>query len=141
MTIGKKLEQNQYKIDNMVTTRVPCICTVRTANMVHKGVVIGTISEEMNDAGEFSWIYKLYWDKLELFPYIKLPDIDMNLKKDEYVISYIVPTFVKQKTYPYTGQKLYKRLEELGLAWNDSFEIMCRTKGKLGKDDIDIERL
>lgn len=141
MTIGKKLEQNQYKIDNMVTTRVPCICAVRTAIMIHKGVVIGTISEEINDAGEFSWVFKLYWDKFEMFPYIKLPDIDINLKKDEYVISYIVPIFVKQRTYPYTGQKLYKRLEELGLTWSDSFEIMCRTKGKLGKDDIDIERL
>ena len=34
-------------------TRVPCICQVRTANMIFNGYAIGTISEERNDAGEF----------------------------------------------------------------------------------------
>lgn len=27
-------------------TRIPCICQVRTANMIYNGYVIGTISEE-----------------------------------------------------------------------------------------------
>lgn len=36
---------------NERNTRVPCISRVRTANMIYKGVVIGTLSEESNDAG------------------------------------------------------------------------------------------
>ncbi len=40
-------------------TRIPYICQVRTANMVYNGYVIGTISEERNDADEFDWVIKI----------------------------------------------------------------------------------
>lgn len=141
MTVGNILEKNKYKIENIDTTRVPCICTVRRAHLIHKGVIIGTISEEVNDAGEFSWVIKLYWERLEDFPYINIPDVDMSLKKEEYIFSYIIPTFVKQRIYAEEGPDLYKKLYQLGLKSKDAFEIMCRTNGELGNDDIFIQRL
>ena len=46
-------------------TRIPCICEVRTANMIYNGYVIGTISEERNDVDEFDWVIKMDWEKWE----------------------------------------------------------------------------
>ena len=42
-------------------TRIPYICQVRTANMIYNGYIIGTISEERNDADEFDWVIKMDW--------------------------------------------------------------------------------
>ena len=141
MTVGEILEKSEYKIENIDTTRVPCICAVRRASMIHKGVNIGIISEEANDAGEFSWVIKLDWERLEDFPYINIPDVDMSIKKKEYIISNIIPTFVKQRIYADEGPDLYEKLYQLGLKSKDAFEIMCRTNGELGHDDIFIQRL
>lgn len=63
------------------------------------------------------------------------------LKKEEYIISNTIPTFVKQRIYAEEGPDLYEKLYQLGLKSKDAFEIMCRTNGELGNDDIFIQRL
>lgn len=60
-------------------TRIPCICQVRTANMIYNGYVIGTISEERNDADEFDW------EEWEKAGYPQMVGIDTNLRLDEYI--------------------------------------------------------
>lgn len=52
----KKFVQNEYN------TRISNICYVRSANMLYKGCVIGVVSEEKNDAGEFDWVIKMNWE-------------------------------------------------------------------------------
>lgn len=120
-------------------TRIPCICQIRTANMVYNGYVIGTISEEKNDAGEFDWVIKPDWDNWQRSGAPQIAGIDMDLRLDEYIRTYI-PAFVEERTLPDTRDGLYEELEELGLMWNDRFEYMCRTHGLCGPSNITVER-
>ena len=121
-------------------SRVPCICTVRTAKMLYEGKVIGTISEEKNDAGEFDWVIRPNWSVLDTIKGVAISGIDMDLRLEEYIRSYI-PAFVDERTLPDTRDGLYEELEKLGLTWNDRFEYMCRTHGLCGINRVTVERL
>ena len=120
-------------------TRIPCICTVRTANMMYNGYVIGTISEEKNDAGEFDWVIKMDWENWEKSGMPQVAGINMDLRLDEYIRTYI-PAFVEERTLPDNRDGLWEELDELGLRWNDRFEYMCRTHGLCGPSRITVER-
>ena len=121
-------------------TRVPCICQIRTANMIYNRYRIGTISEEMNDAEETDWVIKIDWNNWEKSGYPQVAGIDMDLRLDEYIRAY-VPAFVEERTLPDTRDGLYEELEALGLTWNDRFEYMCRTHGLCGPSDITVEHM
>lgn len=127
-------------VKNKYNTRVPCISRVRTANMIYKGLIIGTISEESNDAGEFDWVIRMNWENWEKTGGIQVAGIDMDLRLDEYIRSY-VPAFVEERTLPDTRDRLYEQLLEVGLTCNDRFEYMCRTHGLCGCNNITVERL
>lgn len=120
-------------------TRIPCICRVRTANMMYNDLVIGTISEEANDAGETDWVIQVNWENWEKSGYPQVAGIDMDLRLEEYIRTYI-PAFVEERTLPDNRDGLYEELEDLGLTWNDRFEYMCRTHGLCGPSDITVER-
>ena len=119
--------------------RVPCICEVRTANICYEGNVIGTLSEETNDAGEFDWVIKVNWDAWEKAGRPPISGIDETLRKDEYIRRFI-PSIVEQRTLPDNRDNLYEELERVGLTWNDRFEYMCRTHGLCGPSRLTIER-
>ena len=119
-------------------TRVPCICRIRSAKMIYKGRVIGIISEESNDAGEFDWVIKMDWKEWEKDP-IQVAGIDMDLRLDEYIRTYI-PAFVEERTMPDTRENLKEELDEVGLLYNDRYEYMCRTHGLCGCNNITVER-
>jgi hypothetical protein len=118
---------------------IPCISEVRTANMLYNGYVIGTISEERNDAGEFAWVIRMDWDTWLKAGHPQVSGIDMDLRLPEYVRRYI-PAFVTERTMPDTRDNLQEELEEVGLEWNDRFEYMCRTHGLCGPSRITVER-
>lgn len=120
-------------------TRIPCICQVRTANMIYNGYVIGTISEERNDADEFDWVIKMDWEEWEKSGSPQVAGIDTNLRLDEYIRTYI-PSFVEERTLPDTRDGLWEELDRLGLDWNDRFEFMCRTHGICRPSKIIVER-
>ena len=120
-------------------TRIPCICQVRTANMIYNGYVIGTISEERNDADEFDWVIKMDWEEWEKSGSPQVTGIDMDLRLDEYITTDI-PAFVEERTLPDTRDGLWEELDRLGLNWNDRFELMCRTHGICGSSKITVER-
>lgn len=134
MKIGRhKVIKNKYN------TRVKCISRIRTAYMLYRGNVIGTISEESNDAGEFDWVIKVDWEAWEKAGKVQISGIDMDLRLDEYVRSYI-PAFVEGRTLPDTRDRLYEELLKVGLTYNDRFEYMCRTHGLCGCSNITVER-
>lgn len=133
------MNEKPKTIKHARNTRVPCICEVRTANMIYNGYVIGTISEEKNDAGEFDWVIKMDWKNWEKSGGVQVAGINMDLRLDEYVRAYI-PAFVEERTLPDNRDGLYEELEELGLSWNDRFEFMCRTHGLCGPSPITVER-
>ena len=134
--IGKK------KIDVVKTcwnTRIQCIGRVRTANMLYKGVVIGTISEESNDAGETDWVIKVDWSNWEMVGRPHISGILEDLRLDEYVRTYL-PAFVNERTLPDNRDGLHEELLKLGMNCNDRFEFMCRTHGICGPSRITVER-
>ena len=130
---GKKL------IKTSRNTRIPCVCSVRTANMIYNGYIIGTISEEKNDAGEFDWVIKINWENWEKSGHPFISGIDVDLRLDEYIRTY-EPAFVTQRTIPDGRADLPYWLEKLGLTWNDKFEFMVRNHGRCGNNDITVER-
>ena len=116
-------------------TRIPCICQVRTANMIYNGYVIG----ERNDADEFDWVIKMDWEEWEKSGSPQVAGINMDLRLEEYIRTYI-PAFVEERTLPDTRDGLWEELDRLGLNWNDRFEFMCRTHGICGPSKITVER-
>ncbi len=118
---------------------IDCICSIRTAYMMYKGYVIGSITEERNDAGEFDWVIKIDWDNWAKSGYPQVAGIDMDLRLDEYV-RYYIPAFVEERTLPDNRDGLYEELEAVGLDWNDRFEFMCRKGGLCGPSDITVVR-
>lgn len=129
----------KYKPRKELYERVPCICQIRTANICFKGAVIGTLSEEKNDAGEFDWVIKINWPAWEKAGRPQISGIDDINKQDEYIRRYI-PAIVTQRTLPDERDGLYEELERVGLKHNDRFEYMCRTHGVCGPSRLTIER-
>lgn len=119
--------------------RVPCICTIRTANMVYNGYVIGTISEESNDACEFDWVIKVNWENWEKAGKPKIAGINEDLRLDEYVRAY-VPMFVEERTMSDSRDNIRKELKKYNLRYNDRFEYMCLTHGRCATSMITVER-
>lgn len=128
----KKFVRNKYN------TRIHCIGRIRTANMIYKGVIIGTISEESNDAGEKDWVIRVNWSNWEKVGPIQIAGIDMDLRLDEYVRT-MLPAFIEERTLPDTRDGLWEELDRLGMDSNDRFEYMCRTGGLCGCNDITVE--
>lgn len=121
-------------------SRVPCICSVRTAKLIYQGYVIGTISEESNDAEEFDWVIRPDWKVIkENNIKVQISGIDMSLELEEYIRSY-VPAFVEERTLPEGRERLHEELQAVGLYYNDRFEFMCRTH-KCGCNKIIVDRL
>ena len=130
---------NKKVIKHFYNTRVPCANIIRTANMVFENTIIGTISEERNDAGEFDWVIRPNWENLKKVSPIQIAGIDMDLHLDEYIRRY-APAFVEERTLPDNREGVRDELQKLGLDWNDRFEYMCRTHGLCGPSPITVER-
>ena len=128
-------------VKSQFNTRIPCICTVRSAYIKYKDCIVGTISEEKNDAGEFDWVIKVFWDAWEACGAPPIAGIDMDLRLDEYIRNGVIPAFVDQRTLPDDRRNIRKVLKKLGLRYNDRFEYMCRTHGICGPSRYTVERI
>lgn len=65
--------------------------------------------------------------------------IDELMHKDCYIRRYN-PSFVTQRTIPDGREDLEPLLQEIGLNDNDLFEVLCRTHGACGNDDLYVSR-
>lgn len=119
--------------------RVPCICTRRSAWIVYKGVRIGKLTEEGNDACETDWVIEVFWDIWDKMGQPDIPGVDTELRLKEYIRQY-VPIIVEQRTFSDEYEDLQNELRRFGLTWNDRFEVMCRNHGRCGNNDLLIER-
>lgn len=126
-------------VRSYLNEHVKCITRVRTANMIVDGQIIGTLSEESNDAEEVSWVIRPNYNADPKLLGI-IPGIDLDLHLDEYVRSF-EPYIVEERTLDDDRPDLPKRLKKLGMRWNDKFEYMCRTHGICGNNPIRIERI
>ena len=101
--------------------------------------MIGTIAEEMNDAGETDWVITPNYDNISPDKPLLISGIDLSLGLKEYVRSY-VPVFVEERTPSDHREDLWELLDAVGLDWNDRFEYMCRTHGVCGNNNLTVER-
>lgn len=115
-------------------TIIEHICESRTCYLRYEQYCVASITEVRNDADEFSWIIKPYYDQLEQCGCYDIPGIDLDLHLDEYVRTNVIPSVVSRRTYPDNRDMLRQILNYMGLRWNDRFEFMCLTMGWCGND-------
>lgn len=125
---------------NPRNTRVLGICKIRICWIVSNNIRIGTLSEEVNDAGEFDWVIRINWDAWEKAGKPNIPGVMDELRLDEYVRA-MIPVIVSQRTLPDNRDRLMEELQKLGLTYNDRFEFMLRTGGRCGNNDLMMERM
>lgn len=73
----KKIVDNPRRVEN--------ICFSRTCYIMYKTYCIGELTEESNDADEYDWVIKVYWDKWEEAGKPDIAGIDLDLRKEEYI--------------------------------------------------------
>lgn len=128
----------------LLNKRIDRIDRIRTAYIMWEDIPIATISEESDSlSGEFDWVIRPIWENWEKAAargeYVDIAGIDDTLHKKEYIRRY-VPSFVTQRTIPEGRDDLFPLLREIGLTYNDLFEVMCRTHAVCGNDDYYVSR-
>lgn len=125
-------------------TRISNIDRIRKAYILWRGITIAELYHEYSSlSGEFDWVIKPIWENWEkcrkMGHYIDIGGIDEFLHKDEYIRRYN-PYFVTQRTLSDKRPDLPELLEKIGLSSNDLFEVLCRTHGICGNDDLYVSR-
>lgn len=125
--------------------RIEHIDRIRTAYIMSHDIPIATITHEYSSlTGEFDWVIAPIWENWDLHlkkyqEYVDIDGIDDTLHKDEYIRRFN-PSFVTQRTIPEGRADLFPLLEAIGLTYNDLFEVLCRTHGVCGNDDLYVSR-
>lgn len=138
-----KRNRKQKKINPMYT-RIDRIDRIRKAYIMWEDLPIAELYHEYFSLdGDFDWVIKPIWENWEKAKqrgeYVDIAGIDDTLHKDEYIRRFD-PEFVTQRTIPEGRGDLYPLLREIGLTYNDLFEVLCRTHGICGNDDYYVSR-
>lgn len=131
-------------VDNPRTRRIENIDRIRKAYIMWQDIPIAELYHEYSSlSGEFDWVIKPIWENWEKArergEYVDIAGIDGDLHKEEYIRRYN-PSFVTQRTIPEGRADLFPMLKEVGLTYNDLFEVLCRTHGVCGNDDYYVSR-
>ena len=126
---------------NPRVTRISYIDRIRKCYIMCENRCIGELWHEYSSlSGEFDWVIRPYWDVVDEIGWeAEIPGIDDTLRKEEYIRRYN-PVIVTQRTIPDGRADLPEFLEGLGLQENDLFEVMCRSHGVCGDNDLYISR-
>ena len=125
-------------------TRIDNIDRVRKAYIMWEGIPVAELYHEFSSlSGEFDWVIKPIWANWGIC--VKkgwvagIGGIDETLHLDEYIRRYN-PYFVTQRTMPEGRPEIPQLLEDLHLNYYDLFEVLCRTHGICGNDDLYVSR-
>lgn len=123
------------------TKRIECPCTFRTCYMICRGICIGEITEEKNDALETDYIFKIYYDKWELAGEPDIDGINADLRLKEYVRNGIIPQFISIRVPPDGREDIPEKMERVGMKgeW-DFWEFMIRNRGRCTCSDVRVGR-
>lgn len=138
------MKRNKNKV-SIWNTRIEHIDRIRKAYIMWEDIPVAELYHEYSSlSGEFDWVIKPIWEnwercKVERGYCIDIAGIDDTLHKDEYIRRYN-PVFVTQRTIPEGREDLFPELERIGLTYNDLFEVLCRTHGICGNDDLYVSR-
>jgi hypothetical protein len=128
--------RKQVHIDN--------IDRIRKAYIMQGDIPVAELYHEFSSlSGEFDWVIKPIWENWkkidDMGGYVDIAGIDDTLHLDEYIRHYN-PSFVTQRTIPEGREDLFPLLKKIGLTHNDLFEVLCRTHGVCGNDDLYVSR-
>ena len=130
---------------NRLYGRIEHIDRIRTCYIMRKEIPIATLTHEFSSlSGEFDWVIAPIWENWDLYlkkygDPVDIAGIDDTKRKKEYIRRFN-PSFVTQRTIPEGRADLFPLLEEIGLTSNDLFEVLCRTHGICGNDDLYVSR-
>ena len=127
-----------------LNTRVEMIDRIRKCYIKWDKYTLAELYHEYASiSGEFNWVIKPIWetwDELErLGIYEDIDGIDDSLRLDEYIRQFN-PVFVTQRTLSNKRPDLGRFLKEIHLRSNDLFEVLCRTYGICGNNDLYVTR-
>lgn len=131
MSKRRKVVKNEYN------TRVPCICQSRTCYIFYRSTCIGELTEEKNDALEFDWVIKIYWDAWHAVGEPPIPGIDTDLRLPEYIRAFL-PVIVEQRTLPEDRADVIDEMKRLGMTRYDRFDYMVLNHGLCGNNMLTI---
>ena len=125
-------------------TRIDHIDTVRKAYIMWEDLPVAELYHESSSlSGEFDWVIKPIWENWKEAEkrgyYVDIAGIDDLAHKTEYIRRFN-PEFVTQRTIPDGRADLYPLLIALKLTYNDLFEVLCRTHGVCGNDELYVSR-
>ena len=132
-----------YKHEGL-NTRVEMIDRIRKCYIKWDKYVIAELYHEYASiSGESDWVIKPIWetwDELEKQGlYMDIDGIYEDIRLDEYIRQF-TPCFVTQRTLSDKRPELGRFLRGLHLRSNDLFEVMCRTNGICGNNDLYVTR-
>lgn len=125
-------------------TRIEAIDRIRKAYIMWRGTPVAELYHEYSSlSGEFDWVIKPIWENWEECErrgwVAGIGGIDETLHKSEYIRRYD-PYFVTQRTMPVERPEVPQLMEDLHLNYYDLFEVLCRTHGICGNDDLYVSR-
>jgi hypothetical protein len=118
-------------------TRVGGICHRRICYMMFKQYCIGELIEETNDAEEFDWVIKMYWDTWEKYCREDPQGINTDLRLDEYVRRF-VPGFVRHRTMADAREDKPDYVKRCGMPYYNHFDFMTYSRGDAAIDPFYI---
>lgn len=130
---------------NALYGRIEHIDRIRTCYIMRKDIPVATLTHEYSSlSGEFDWVIAPIWENWDLYykkygDVVDIAGIDDVHRKKEYIRRFN-PSFVTQRTIPEGREDLFPLLEQIGLSENDLFEVLCRTHGVCGNDDLYVSR-
>lgn len=127
-----------------LNTRVEMIDRIRKCYIKWDKYVIAELYHEYASiSGEFNWVIKPIWETWDILEkqgiYVDIDGIDEEIRLNEYIRQFN-PWFVTQRTLSDKRPELRKFLKDIHLRSNDLFEVMCRTHGICGNNDLYVTR-
>lgn len=128
-------------IDEQKNRHVDGIDRIRTAYIKYKDITVGTITDEYSStARAHSWVIKPNYDGIakasETTGYdVILGGADHRKGNKEYVFQF-EPLFIKQRVPRYNSRGIVDLLDRLGLCHYDTFEVLIRSHGVTGNDEL-----
>lgn len=121
--------------------RISYIDRIRKCYIMLDDEAIGELWHEFSSlSGEFDWVIRPYWAVIDRIGWrANIPGIDDSLRKEEYIRRYN-PLLVTQRVIPKCRGDLKEFLKRMHLKEYDLYEILCRSHGICGNNDLYISR-
>lgn len=116
---------------------------IRVFDRMNRHFNVGEIIFERYDDQNYQYIFKPYWDLIDVLPeglFQGIPGINMEVKRNEYYRVNMTPSFISMRTPSESREDVNKLMSSVGLDYYDRFEWLLRTNAKCGDDNLVVVR-